>query len=105
VPADAVELARLGQPHRPIVRRVASQPPDGGAFVAERVVLADEQDETERVCQIDLAKLSRSCEREVGVPGLERALELAAAWPCDVTTNACSHIAALSLAWVSQVTK
>ena len=43
---------------------------------SEPVVVADQQDEAERVGQVDVAQLGRSGESEVRVPGLEGTLEL-----------------------------
>ncbi|HEY8846944.1 MAG TPA: hypothetical protein VIM24_09815 [Candidatus Limnocylindrales bacterium] len=54
-----------------IVGGVPAQPSHGGAFVAERVVVADEQGEGQGVGEVDVAELGRGGEREVRVAGLE----------------------------------
>jgi hypothetical protein len=70
------QLARLGQPHRPVLRRIPRKPPNRGAVIPLWVVVADQQDKTERVRQVDTAELSRSRQRQMRVPGLESSLEL-----------------------------
>jgi hypothetical protein len=79
VPADrgehVDELASLSEPELAILGGVPAEPPDGGAFVAQRVVVADQEDEAERVGEVDVAELSGGGEREVRVLGLEGALE------------------------------
>lgn len=58
-----------------ILGGVPAKPPDRGAFVAERIVVADEQDEAQSVGEVDVTEFGRDREREVRVPGLEGALE------------------------------
>jgi hypothetical protein len=80
VPPDRGEkidqLARLDQPHRPILRRIPREPPHRRAVKPLRVIVADQQDETERVRQVDVVELGGSREGKVRVSGLEGALEL-----------------------------
>ena len=64
------EFAGLGQTHGAILRRVAREPPTRRAVIPLRVIVADEQDETERIGQVDMAELAGRGEREVRVPGL-----------------------------------
>jgi hypothetical protein len=70
------ELARLGQSQVSIVGGVPAEPSNGGTLEQERVVVADQQDEAERIGQVDVSELGRGGEREVCVPGLEGAAEL-----------------------------
>ena len=73
------ELTRLDQPYRALLRRVAREPPHRRLVIPLRIVVADEQDEAERVGQADVAELGRCDEREMRVPGLEGAPELGVA--------------------------
>jgi len=64
-----------------IVGGVPAQPSHGGAFVAERVVLADQQDEAQGIGAVDVAQLCSSG----GVRGARSRLS---AWDALVTTTA-----------------
>jgi hypothetical protein len=55
MPAGAIEqldeLTRLYQPHGAILRRVAREPPHRRLVIPLRVIVADQQDETERIAK------------------------------------------------------
>ena len=70
------QLARLGQSELAILGGVAAEPSHRRALISERVVVADQEHEAERVGEADVSELGRGGEREVRVAGLERALEL-----------------------------
>jgi hypothetical protein len=69
------EIPRLGQPELAIRDGIPAEPAHGRAFVAERIVAPDQEDEAKGVGQIDVSELRRG-EREVCVPCLECALKL-----------------------------
>jgi hypothetical protein len=78
------ELARLGQPQLAVLGGVPAEPAHGGTLEPERVIVADEQHEAERVGQVDVSEFGRRREREVRVADLECALELSVSVACDV---------------------
>jgi hypothetical protein len=67
---------RLADPQPAILGVVARQPPDGRVVEPDRVVVSEEQEQAERVGEVDVAEVPRGVHRQERVPGLERALEL-----------------------------
>jgi hypothetical protein len=61
VPADARDqvdhLASVADAQAPVLGVVARQPADGGVVKADRVVVADQQEQGERVREVDVAEL------------------------------------------------
>jgi hypothetical protein len=79
VPADPVEqvdeLARVAHEQVAVFGGVPCEPADGGFVVEDGRVLADQQEQRERVCKANPTKLGCGGERDVGVAGLQRTLE------------------------------
>jgi hypothetical protein len=79
VPADAVEqvyeLARVSEEEVAVFGCVLREPADGGFVVEDGLVLADQEEQRERVSEADRLEFCCGVEGEVGVPALESALE------------------------------
>jgi hypothetical protein len=85
-----------------VLRGVPAPPSHRGALIPERVVVSDEQDEAERVSEVDTPEFRRCGKRGVRIPVLRARWNRAYRWPCEVTRERMfAHAAGLgSSRWI-----